>query len=113
MLVLGAVGIVVPIFPTTPFVIVAAACFSSTPTLYIRVMKIPFISEYITNYKTNTGLSRKTVTVSLVFLWVMLMVSAIAVKNLIVILCLAIIGIAVTAHIVMMSKPRKQTGGHQ
>jgi uncharacterized membrane protein YbaN (DUF454 family) len=109
LLAVGAVGIVVPIWPTTPFIIVAAGCFAATPSLHKFVMKIPFVCEYIRNYEQGTGIPRRTVAISLSFLWVMLAVSSFAVRIAWVICLLAVVGIAVTIHILCVAKPRKKT----
>ncbi|GHU70470.1 hypothetical protein AGMMS49992_02850 [Clostridia bacterium] len=106
MLGLGTIGIFLPILPTTPFVLVAAACFAGTPALHSRVTKIPFVNEYITNYRTGAGLPRRTVAVSLSFLWVTLIVSALLSRKLWIVLLLAVVGVAVTVHIVMTARPR-------
>jgi uncharacterized membrane protein YbaN (DUF454 family) len=106
MLALGAIGLFLPILPTTPFVLVAAACFAGTPALHAHVLKIPFVNAYITNYKTGAGLPRKTVAISLSFLWVTLTASALVSRKLWLALLLAAIGTAVTIHIVIMSRPR-------
>lgn len=108
MLAIGAVGLFLPILPTTPFVLVATACFATSPSLHARVMKIPFVNEYISNYREGKGISRKTVVCSLVFLWAMLIISAIVVKISWVVIVLAAIGAMVTIHILAVSKPRKQ-----
>ena len=108
MLALGAIGLFLPIWPTTPFVLVASICFASTPALHSRIMKIPFVSEYIKNYKDRSGISGKTVAVSLIFLWSMLLISALNIKELWIILLLVLIGSAVTIHIVWIAKPRKR-----
>jgi uncharacterized membrane protein YbaN (DUF454 family) len=103
---LGAIGIFLPILPTTPFVLVAAACFSGTPALRSRVMKIPFIKEYIMSYKAGAGLSNQTVAVSLSFLWVVLAASALLSRKPWLAWLLFGIGVAVTIHIAAMSKPK-------
>ena len=105
MLVLGVIGIVLPLLPTTPFILVAAVCFASTPKLYGYVIQIPLINEYIVNYKTHKGVSKKAVIVSLTFLWVTLTISAVAIKRVWIILCLAAVGAAVTTHVILVSKP--------
>ena len=108
MLTVGAIGLFLPVWPTTPFVLVASGCFASTPVLYSRIMKIPFVNEYIKNYKDRKGISRKTVAVSLTFLWVMLIVSALHIGRPWVMCLLALIGIAVTIHIVWIARPGKR-----
>ncbi len=108
LLAMGAVGLVLPVWPTTPFVLAAAGCFVSTPKLHACVMKIPFVNEYIRNYEDKKGLPGKTVAISLIFLWTMLLISAFHIRTAWIICCLALVGIAVTAHILSIAKPRKQ-----
>ena len=107
LLAMGAVGLALPVWPTTPFVLAAAGCFASMPRLHARVMRIPFVNEYIRNAQDRKGVSRRTVTVSLLFLWSMLMISVLHLRTLWITGCLAIVGIAVTAHILWVSKPRR------
>jgi uncharacterized membrane protein YbaN (DUF454 family) len=106
LLAVGAVGVVVPILPTTPFVIAAAGCFAATPSLHKRVMKIPLVSAYIRNYEQGTGIPRRTVAISLAFLWIMLGLSSFAVHITWVMGMLAAVGAAVTIHILCVAKPR-------
>ncbi|NLF80547.1 MAG: DUF454 domain-containing protein [Clostridia bacterium] len=106
-LILGAAGAVLPILPTTPFVLLAAACFASNPRLHDRMMKIPFFREYISNYREGRGLPKRTVIQSLVFLWAMLLVSALYIRILWVAACLALVGAAVTIHILHIAKGKK------
>ncbi len=51
---LGAIGLLLPVWPTTPFVLAAAACFAGSPTIRARIMKIPFFREHIENYRLRT-----------------------------------------------------------
>ncbi len=111
LLILGTFGIFLPILPTTPFFIGAAACFSCAPRLTAQLMRIPLFNKYILNYKHRTGLPRKTVIVSLVFLWVTLLISCILTMSVWITFLLGVIGICVSVHILMISKPRtKRTG---
>ena len=103
---LGAIGLVLPVWPTTPFVLLSAACFTSTPRIKARIMKIRFFKEYIESYEQKSGLSKKTVTKSLIWLWGMLLLSMFIMKVLWLSLLLSAIGIAVTTHILWISKPR-------
>lgn len=104
---LGAIGILLPVWPTTPFVLVSVACFSSSPRIKTRIMKISFFKEHIENYEHRTGLSGKTFWISIVWLWTMLLLSMFLVGNLWTTLLLLFIGTAVTCHILCMSKARE------
>ncbi|MEA4970991.1 MAG: YbaN family protein [Candidatus Pelethousia sp.] len=103
---LGAIGLLVPVWPTTPFVLLSAACFSSTPRLRAKIMKVPFFREHIENYENRTGLSRKTVAVSLGYLWGMLLLSMLLIRKAWIIGLLCAIGAAVTIHIFCVAKAR-------
>ena len=108
MLAVGTIGLFLPVWPTTPFVLVASGCFASTPAIHSRIMKIPFVNEYIKNYKDRKGISGKTVAVSLTFLWGMIIVSALHIGKLWIMCLLALIGIAVTIHIIWIARPGKR-----
>jgi len=105
-LLLGFIGIFLPILPTTPFVLAGVGCLSGTPKLRAQVLKIPIFREYFENYKSGDGLSRKTVISSLTYLWSMLVISMILVSKLWIILLETVIGACVTLHILHVSKPR-------
>lgn len=104
---MGMIGLLLPVWPTTPFVLAAAGCFASTPRLHARMMKLPFFRDYIQSYREKNGLPKKTVAVSLIFLWAMLLLSALLVSSLWLRLLLLMVGAAVTTHILWIAKPRK------
>lgn len=105
---LGAIGLLLPVWPTTPFVIGAAACFSGTPKLQAKLKRMPLFGEHVRNYQNRAGLSRKTVISSLIFLWGMLLLSMLLVHTVWIVLLLLLVGAAVTAHILCMAKPRRR-----
>ena len=104
---MGGIGLLLPVWPTTPFVLISFACFSGTPTLRARIMKIGFFKEHIENYKLRTGLSRKTVMISLAYLWGMLLLSICFVQSLYLLFLMVCIGMAVTIHILCMSRSKE------
>ncbi len=110
---LGAVGVFLPVWPTTPFVLVSAACFSTTPRLKAKIMKLAFFREHIENYEHRTGLSRRTVGISLGYLWIMLLLSMALLRNGWMTLGLMAIGASVTLHILWMAKSKEKNGGPQ
>ncbi len=104
----GAVGLLLPVWPTTPFVLVSVACFSSAPRIKARIMKISFFREYIENYEYRKGLSQKTLWLSMTWLWGMLLLSILMIRTAWSSILLPLVGLAVTFHLVWMAKGRKK-----
>lgn len=99
----GFVGIVIPILPTTPFVILAATCFAtSSPKLYNYMLRSSYFREYIENYKNGTGIQRATKVKSILLLWLSLGISAIFTNSTIMHVVLAFICVGVTVHICLL-----------
>ncbi len=70
-LALGAVGIVMPLLPTTPFLLLSAACYCrSSDRLYNWLMGNKWFGEYIRNYAEGKGLTKKTKITALSVLWI-------------------------------------------
>jgi uncharacterized membrane protein YbaN (DUF454 family) len=105
-LALGLIGVFLPILPTTPFVLLGAACLTGTPKLRERILRITFFREYLENYQKGNGLPRRTVIKSLIFLWGMLLISMFLVAQLWLTLLLIVVGICVTIHILWIAKPK-------
>ncbi|WP_099466859.1 YbaN family protein [Konateibacter massiliensis] len=107
-LLIGGIGLFLPVLPTTPFVLVAAACFSSNKKLTDWLKKSKLFGEYITNYKERKGLSTITVIKSLSFLWIMLIISIVYIHSMWAAILLPCIGIAVTTHILIIARPKEK-----
>lgn len=58
---LGAIGVFLPVWPTTPFVLLSVACFSSSPRIKAWILRNKFFREHVENYENRTGLRKKTV----------------------------------------------------
>ncbi|MEG1775278.1 MAG: YbaN family protein [Clostridia bacterium] len=108
-LLIGSIGLVLPILPTTPFVLVSAACFAgSSPRLYQKLLHNQYFGELIDNYQNKTGVTRAVKARGLVFLWGMLAVSALAFPAIHVRLILLGVGIGVSLHLLLLrSKEEK------
>ena len=77
-LALGAVGIILPILPTTPFLLASAACyFKSSPKMHKWLLNNKWFGEYIKNYQEGKGIPRKTKVIALTTLWVTIGISTI------------------------------------
>ena len=102
-LVLGGIGVFLPLLPTTPFVLLAAGCFAgSSPVMHRRLCRSRFFGEYIENYRTNAGVSKSVKIRAILFLWAGLGLSAAAVHKPLVRIILAVVGVCVSTHLVMM-----------
>ncbi|MDR3310452.1 MAG: YbaN family protein [Oscillospiraceae bacterium] len=104
---LGAVGLALPIMPTTPFVLCAAGCFSAAnPAAYRRLARSRFFGEYVTNYREKTGIGTASRVRGLVFLWSMLLLSAALARRPLVWAILGTVGVAVSIHILTIRRKR-------
>lgn len=76
-LVLGALGLFLPVLPTTPFVILAAACYlRSSKRMHAWILESKLFGEMIRNYQAGKGLRRDTKIRALVLMWATISVSA-------------------------------------
>jgi uncharacterized membrane protein YbaN (DUF454 family) len=67
---LGAAGIFLPVLPTTPFLLLAAACFMrSSDRLHEWMLTNRWFGPYIRNYREHKAVTKRTKTVTLVLLW--------------------------------------------
>ncbi len=68
-LVLGVIGIAVPLLPTTPFLLLTTACFiRSSERLYSWLIKQPWLGTYIRKYRENRAMTRNAKLIMLVLL---------------------------------------------
>ena len=67
---IGTVGIFVPLLPTTPFYLLAAACFfRSSDRLYRWLIGNKWCGPYIRNYREHRAIPRHAKIIGLVLLW--------------------------------------------
>ncbi|MFC3209028.1 YbaN family protein [Aquamicrobium soli] len=75
-LALGGLGVVVPLLPTTPFVLLAAFCFArSSPALHGWLLRNPAFGKAIRDWRANRAISRKGKRASVLFMALSLAVS--------------------------------------
>ncbi len=105
---LGVVGIFLPLLPTTPFLLAAAGCFAgSSPRLRDWLLRYPYLRHYMENYRSGGGVPVRTKVVSLVFLWGTLVISAFLNDALWYRGVLLTVGIAVSAHVLMLGTRKR------
>lgn len=100
---LGVIGIVVPVLPTTPFLLLAAACFlRGSERMHRRLLENRVLGAYLRRYVRGEGIPRSSKITTLVALWGTLAVSiliAVPASLWWVRLVLAAIGVGVTIRI--------------
>ena len=76
-LVLGVIGVFVPVLPTTPFLLLSATLFlRSDRRLYDWLLAHPYLGEYIRNFKEHKAIPLRVKIVSVSLVWVTLLYCA-------------------------------------
>ncbi|WP_414468395.1 YbaN family protein [Methanobacterium sp. ACI-7] len=101
---MGIVGVIIPLLPTTPFILAAFLCFGKSSKKAERwILNNRYFGSYIENYKAKNGIPLDIKFKSIAFLWITLIISSIFFfSQLYVLLLLLIIGIIVTTHIFLL-----------
>ncbi|NLD72846.1 MAG: DUF454 domain-containing protein [Chloroflexi bacterium] len=113
--VLGAVGVVLPVLPTTPFLLLAAALYArSSPRFYHWLLDTRLLGEYIRNYRSRRGIPLRTKVLVLGFLWATIGYSAwMVVAQGWVRLVLLAIAVGVTVHLAAFPTYRPSRVGNE
>lgn len=101
-LVLGIIGIFIPLLPTTPFLLLAAACYiRGSKKFYNRLIKNKWLGEYIKNYQEGRGIPLNVKIITIIILWLTIIISIFIIVYIFVIqIILFVIAIGVTIHII-------------
>ncbi len=101
---LGIAGIFLPILPTTPFLLLSAACFlKSSQHLYIWLTTHRIFGSYIRNYLKYKAITVKTKIISLSMLWVLILTSALFFAPFLWLkILLLFIALCVSIHLIMI-----------
>ncbi|MCK5566884.1 MAG: YbaN family protein [Actinomycetia bacterium] len=98
---ISIIGIFLPILPTTPFLLLAAALYAkSSKRFYGWLINNRVLGRYIKNYREGKGIPLKVKIIAISILWITIGYSAIfAIDILWVRILLVIIAIGTTIHI--------------
>lgn len=110
-LLLGLVGIFVPLLPTTPFLLLAAALWvRSSPRLYAWLLAHRRLGPYIRNFRENRAIPLHAKILSVMLLWATLLYCIFFVVNAWWWAQLALLAVAVgvTWHILSFATLRKE-----
>lgn len=101
---LGIAGIFLPLLPTTPFLLLAAACFfRASPRRYDWLLNHRRLGPYVRRYREQRAIPRRAKLTTIALLWATLALSGwLAVASLWARLLLLGIGIGVTLHVLSL-----------
>lgn len=106
---LGAIGIFLPILPTTPFLLLSAFCYlRSSKRMYKWLTENKILGKYIYNYIHNKGMEKSAKIWALVFLWSTLLISIYFMDSLHLRIFLGFVGIGVSVHLLMLKTLKKE-----
>jgi uncharacterized membrane protein YbaN (DUF454 family) len=99
--VLGVIGIFLPILPTTPFLLLAAACFVRTsPKFYQWLVGHPKLGKYLAYYLEGKGIPFKAKVYTIALMTISMSVTAYLVPITAVRILLPLVGVLVALYIV-------------
>jgi len=101
---IGGLGVLLPIVPTTPFLLLATACYArGSKRIHRWMLRNRVFGAFIRNYVERKGITPRQKTVTLGFLWVTMTFTIVfVVDSLILRLFLVLIALAVSGHILKL-----------
>lgn len=100
-LVLGIIGMFVPLLPTTPFLLLTASLFAmGSPRLNRWLLAHPFLGNYIRRFRENRAIPLHSKIISLTLMWASMLYCVLFVVPLLWLkLLLLAIAVGITVHI--------------
>ena len=97
----GVIGIFLPLVPTTPLLLLSAACYyKGSKRMHHWMLTNKWFGPYLKNYQDGRGISIRTKLLTIVLLWITLSYTSLIVINYLPIqVILFVIAITVTFHI--------------
>jgi uncharacterized membrane protein YbaN (DUF454 family) len=106
-LLLGIVGAFLPLLPTTPFVLLAAACYvRGSPRAYAWLMGHRVFGATLRAYREGRGIPGRAKASAVVALWGSMGITMYALANPVVLAFLALIGAGVTLYLLNLPTAR-------
>ncbi len=105
----GTAGVFLPILPTTPFLLLSAACYyKGSERMHRWLLNNKLLGNYIRNYREGKGISSKGKILTLFLLWATICYSTFFLVNILMLqVILFAIAIAVTVHVTTIPTAKK------
>lgn len=99
-LLLGFVGILLPLLPTTPFLLLSSVCYlRGSKRAYRWLMTRKVIGTYLYNYLTYKAIPKSKKVAAIILLWATLFLSIMLIDHWPVRILLILVGIGVSIHL--------------
>jgi uncharacterized membrane protein YbaN (DUF454 family) len=100
-LVLGVIGIFLPLLPTTPFLLLTAALYvRSSENLYQWLIHQKYLGTYIRNFREHKAIPLRAKIISVTLVWATLLYCAIFIsENIYLSIALLVLATAISWHI--------------
>ena len=97
---LGVLGIFLPVLPTTPFILLAAACFSrSSEGFHNWLLNHKYFGNIIRNFENGLGIEPRIRNRAIAIMWLGMITSMMIIYNIWVAATISCIGIFVTIYL--------------
>lgn len=110
-LLLGMLGVILPLLPTAPFLVVALLCFArSDRAMLERLFRMPLVGRYLRDWQEGRGVSRGLRWTAIAALWItVLWTMAVFAKTLFWKAVLLLLAIVSTLHLLLLPAARGKT----
>ena len=103
LLVVGILGVVLPVLPGTPFLLLASGCYlKGSPRLHAWLHNHRFLGPYLRAFEEGRGLPKRVKIVAIATLWIGITVSIFLVSHVAVTVGLLAIATGVTIYLLRM-----------
>lgn len=99
----GILGIFLPLLPTTPLVLLSAACFfRSSDKLYQWIIKNRTVGAYIHNYLCSGTVPAKSKPISIALVWILILISIYFAEKTWLRIILLVVACGVSIHLMLL-----------
>jgi uncharacterized membrane protein YbaN (DUF454 family) len=108
-LVLGVTGIILPILPTTPFLLISSYCYvRSSDRLYHWLLNHKVLGKYIYNYVEKKAIPKRAKISAVILICITMPITIILVNKLVVSIILPLIAITVIIYILSLNTLKQE-----